>query len=77
MSTQSVETVLSRAMSDAVFADLLFSSPDQALAGYDLSTDEIASFKALSRVDFDKVNGAGPEERRSFFSFMTAQGGGG
>jgi len=64
MSTQSIESILSRAMSDAAFADLLFSDPERALAGYDLTADEAAGFKAMSRADFAAAPAL--EERKSF-----------
>ena len=65
MSAQSVESVLSKAMSDASFADALFADPEKALAGYDLTKEEIASFKELSRDDLGKMAGITLEERVS------------
>jgi acetyl-CoA acetyltransferase len=66
MSAKSVESILSRAMSDANFAELLLSNPDQALAGYDLIAEETAKFRGMSRADFAKWAAASPEERKSF-----------
>ena len=66
MSTQSVESILSRAMSDAKFADSLFASPEQALSEYDLTVDEKAAFKDISRTDVEAFAKASPEERKSF-----------
>jgi hypothetical protein len=66
MSTQGVESVLSRAMSDPAFADLLFSDPEKALAtlaGFELTAEEIARFKKMSRAEFDEI--LTPEERKS------------
>ena len=65
MSAQSVESVLSKAMSDAKFADALFANPEKALAGFDLTKEEIASFKELSRDDLGKMAGVTLEERVS------------
>jgi hypothetical protein len=65
MSATSVETILSRAMSDSAFADQLFVNPDQSLAGFELTTEEAAIFKNMARVDFDKLVQASPEERKS------------
>ena len=65
MSTQGIEAVLSRAMSDAKFADQLFANPAQSLAGFELTTEEAATFKGMARVDFDKLIQASPEERKS------------
>ena len=63
MSIESVQAILSRAMSDAAFAELLFADPDKALSGYDLTADEIAKFKAMSRAEFAAII---TEERKSF-----------
>jgi hypothetical protein len=64
MSTEAVESILSRAMSDAAFADSIFDSTDQALAGYDLSVEETITLKGMTRADFDTLM-ASPEERKS------------
>jgi len=63
MSTKSVETILSRAMSDAAFAEELFASPSKALAGYDLTAEEIAQITSMSRAEFAAL---ATEERKSF-----------
>jgi hypothetical protein len=60
MSANTVETILSRPISDAAFAEQLFTDPDQALAGYDLTAEENASLKHLSRADFDKARQSPP-----------------
>lgn len=57
MSLQAVQTVIGKAAVDRVFRDLLFSKPDEALAGFELSTDEVTGLKALSREKFDAVAG--------------------
>lgn len=44
MTIQAVQDVLDRAMSDPAFRRLLTTSPDEALAGYDLSAPERAAF---------------------------------
>jgi len=61
MST-AIETILSRAMSEPDFADKLFSDPESALAGYELSSAELAQFKKMSRADFAALS---PEDRKS------------
>ena len=66
MSPEAVESILSRAMGDAAFADLLFRDPDEALAGFDLTPDEAAKFKSMSRADFDQWSHLSAEERKSF-----------
>ena len=70
MSAQSVETILSRAMSDSKFADSLFANPAQTLAGYELTTEETAALRGMSHADFDKWTKASPEERKSFGTYM-------
>jgi len=52
MFTKSVQIILSRAMSDVEFANLLVQHPEEALAGYPLSTEEIAVFEGLTLADF-------------------------
>jgi len=59
-----LETVLSRAMSDAAFAEQLFADAEKALAGYDLTTDEVVQIKSMSRTEFQAT---ATEERKSFF----------
>ncbi len=66
MSTKELESVLTRAMSDATFANLLFADPDQALAGCDLTPEETAALKAMNRAEFAKATESSPEERKSF-----------
>ena len=65
MSAQSVETILSRAMSDAKFADSLFTSPEKAFADYDLTTEEATALKGMTRADVDAFANSSPEERKS------------
>ena len=57
-----IETILSRAMSDDTFAEQLFTDAETALAKYNLSADEVSKFKRLSRAQFDAMI---PEERKS------------
>ena len=57
MSLQSVQNVIGKAAVDRDYRELLFSKPDEALAGQDLSADEVACLKGLSREKFDAVAG--------------------
>jgi hypothetical protein len=66
MSEQIVEAILSRAMSDTKFADSLFAHPEQALAGYHLTTEETTALKGITQADVDAFAKASPEERKSF-----------
>ena len=56
MSPKGIESVLSRAMSETEFANQLFSDAEQALAGFDLTADEVTQLKSMSRAEFDKFN---------------------
>ena len=57
MSLQAVQNVIGKAAVDRTYRELLFSKPDEALKGHDLSADEIKCLKALSRDKFDAVAG--------------------
>jgi hypothetical protein len=69
-----LETILTRMMSDAEFADQLFANTEKALAEYNLSAEEFSKLNHISRADFDKFASTAPEERKSFAS--TVRGGG-
>lgn len=66
MSASSVQAILSRAMSESSFADLLFNNPDQALAPYELTAEESATLKSMRRTDFDQWTSVLPEEPGAF-----------
>lgn len=66
MSAKELESVLTRAMSDTAFADLLFADPEKALAGCDLTPEELAALKTMNRAEFAKATESSPEERKSF-----------
>ena len=55
MSVQNVTTIISKAMTDRAFKDQLFSKPDQALKGYDLTPEEAKNLTAITRAEFDKI----------------------
>jgi hypothetical protein len=55
MSVQNVTNIVSKAMRDRAFRDQLFSKPDQALKGYDLTPEEAKGLTAISREEFDKI----------------------
>lgn len=74
MSQQTIESILTRAMSDASFAETLFAEPDSALAGFDLTAEEIAKFKGLTRTQFQSMS---IEDRKSFGIIVHERTGGG
>ncbi len=47
MSFQAVQQVLDRALADHAFLLQVFQDPERALAGYDLSREELAAIRAL------------------------------
>jgi len=67
MSAKGIEEVLSRAMSDASFVDALFANAEEALASFDLTAQEMESFKGMSRADFETYAKASPEDRKSMW----------
>ncbi len=62
-----IETILSRAMSDPSFAEALFADPENALAEYQLPADMLARFKSISRAEFEAL---GTEERKSMVTLI-------
>jgi len=61
-----IETVLSRMMSEPAFAQQLFADAEKALTGYDLSAEDVTQLKGMSPADFEAFASASPEERKSF-----------
>lgn len=57
MSLQSVQNIIGKAAVDRAYRDLLFSKPDEAIKGFELTAQETASLKGLSREKFDAVAG--------------------
>ena len=57
MSLESVQTIIGRAVMEAEYRELLFSEPDKALEGYELTEEEAAALKGLERKRFDAVAG--------------------
>jgi hypothetical protein len=47
MSKEAVETIIGRAVLDTELREALFANPDEVLAGYDLSEQEVAALKAI------------------------------
>lgn len=53
MSQETVTKVITKALLDDEFRSQLFSDPDEALSGYDLTEEERASLSALQEDAFD------------------------
>ncbi len=57
MSAESVKSIIGRAMADQAYRELLFSNPDQALTGFDLTAEETNALKGLKREEFEAATG--------------------
>ena len=53
MSTESVEKIIGRAVTEPEYRELLFSNPKAALEGYELTEDEIKALEGMDREKFD------------------------
>ena len=62
MADEAVRKVIGRAIGDLEYRDLLFTNPDSALAGLDLTAEEINVIKGFKRDKFDAA--AGEMEQR-------------
>jgi hypothetical protein len=63
MMSDTERLVLERAIDDEQFRLLLFSQPEEALAGYDLTEEERNRLSGLNQENFDEF--AGPLDPRS------------
>jgi hypothetical protein len=57
MSQETVQEVIIKAVSDPAFRELLFSDPDKALEGIELTEEEVESLKHIDRESFDDDSG--------------------
>jgi hypothetical protein len=69
MSAETVETVLALVISDTDFAEALFKNAENALAGYDLTPEEIENIKNMSREGLGESKMNLLEERKSMGVF--------
>ncbi len=53
MSQNAVSQIIGRAVTDADFRETLFSNPEQALQGYDLTEDDKEALKNLKQEDLE------------------------
>ena len=65
------EAILSRMMHEPEFAEAVFTDAENALAEYELSGDDLAKFKGLTRSQFE---GLTPEDRKSMIAFVGGWG---
>lgn len=57
MSKEAIEAIIGKAVVDRQFRAALFADPDQALAGYDLTEEEIAGLRAIDAESLDSLAG--------------------
>ena len=55
MSTATIKQIISRAVVETEFRELLFAEPTKALAEYELTAQERAIFQNLSPTEFDAL----------------------
>ena len=70
MSSQGIERVLVRATSDKAFVKALFADAEKTLAGFDLTAEEVKTFKEMSMSELNTLAEASPEERKSFWVIL-------
>ena len=71
MSEETVKIIIGRAVAEPEFRELLFSDPDKAFEGYELTAEEIESIKGMDQAAFDEKAGE-LEERISRAGFSLA-----
>ena len=69
-----IETILSRMMTDHAFADAVFANVEKALGAYNLAADELKQFKGMSRAEFETFVSMPPEERKSLATSFDSSG---
>jgi hypothetical protein len=58
MSKQAVQAVIGKAVTDSEFRKALSADPDEALAGYELTEDEIAALKSVDAETMESFAGS-------------------
>lgn len=53
MTTEAVQEIITKAVTDEEFRNLLLSDPEKALEGYELADEETIALKALEREEFE------------------------
>ncbi len=68
MSKEAVETVIGKAVLEKDFREALFASPEEALAGFELTDEEVAALKSLDAETMETLAGT-LDERISKMDF--------
>jgi hypothetical protein len=57
MSKEAVEAIIGKAVLDSDFREALFADPDKALAGYELTEQEVATLKGIDAETMESLAG--------------------
>ena len=57
MSKEAVEAIIGKAVLDNDFRETLFADPDKALAGYELTEEEVATLKGIDAETMESLAG--------------------
>jgi hypothetical protein len=77
MSKEAVEAIIGKAVVDGRFREALFTDPEEALAGYELTGEEVAALKAMDREGIESFAGALDERISKALAPFHAEGRGG
>jgi hypothetical protein len=76
MTKEAVQTIIGQAVVDREFRESLFADPDEVLAGYELTEEEMVALKAIDAETMESFAGA-LDERISKAFVVAGFGGGG
>ena len=77
MSREAVEAIIGKAVLDSDFREELFANPEEVLAGYDLSEEEVAALKAIDAETMESFAGTLDERISKLVAGFIEPGGGG
>jgi hypothetical protein len=77
MSKEAVQAIIGRAVVDYQFRESLFTDPDQVLAGFELTEEEVAALRALDVEAIASFAGALDERISKAVAPFSEAGGGG
>jgi len=58
VSREAVQAVIGKAVTDSKFREALFTHPEKALTGYELTQDEIAALKSIDAESMESLAGS-------------------
>jgi hypothetical protein len=71
MSREAVESIIGKAVLDSAIREELFANPEEVLAGYDLTEEEVAALKAIDAETMESFAGT-LDERISKWTISSA-----